>query len=484
MTVDETRTHRAPRRTPTRARAHRAWLAGSLGILSQLGAPLLASDAAAQEAQAPSLPEAADDERAAPGDRTQVLEDRIQELNERLSKAEEERQKAAAPAFSWNGYVDFGLFAPLGNRGAGWVRDDQHTQFPQYSNYSWVFLGDILSTAVNSRGEVADLGDATGLAVPRYDGINSDGAAGFILNEINLRPRYQLSDRAILRASVNFVPRTGSDFALGDSIDADLGELEYLMTADGKTSIFAGKTLPVFGIEYKDRKSDQRFGITPSLVSRYTTGSQLGLKVRSKLLDDWLIVAASITNNSSTIEMFHFYSETDKNNGKTLNGRAAVSLPVGHLMGSDDRLEIGFSGEWGPQDRATNNAGKMWFAGVDLQYLGTSFWVKGQLLEGKSPGRPDEGVWGLDLKPSGYLEIDWLLLASFGLMARAEFRDALVTLGTDRLYITKEARFTAGIHVVVNPHIVVRAEYLRNVEYGGIDSFDNDVATSSLVLAF
>src|SRR5213075_1494572 len=137
----------------------------------------------------------------------------------------------------------------------------------------------------------------------------SDGPAGFILNEINLRPRSHLSDRAILRASVNFVPRTASnvDFSTGDFVDADLGELEYLLTPDGKTSLFVGKTLPVFGIEYKDRKSDQRFGVTPSLIARYTTGSQLGIKVRSKLLDDWLILAASVTNNSSTIEMFHFY---------------------------------------------------------------------------------------------------------------------------------------------------------------------------------
>ena len=112
-------------------------------------------------------------------------------------------------------------------------------QFPQYSNYSWTFLGDILATAINTRGEVADLGDAPD--APRFDSVNSDGAAGFILNEINLRPRYQLSDRAIMRASVNFVPRTGSDFALGDFVDADLGELEYLLTADGKTSVFVGK---------------------------------------------------------------------------------------------------------------------------------------------------------------------------------------------------------------------------------------------------
>jgi hypothetical protein len=60
----------------------------------------------------------------------------------------------------------------------------------------------------------------------------------------------------------------------------------------------------------------------------------------------------------------------------------------------------------------------------------------------------------------------------------------MVTLGTDRLYLTKQARFTGGIRVVINPHMVVKAEYLHNEEYGGITAFNNDVATSSLVLAF
>src|SRR5262245_54822321 len=131
--------------------------------------------------------------------------------------------------------------------------------------------------------------------------------------------------------------------------------------------------LTLVGIEYKDRRSEQRFGITPSLMARYTTGSQLGIKVRSKLFDDWVILAASVTNNSSTIEMFHFYSEIDKNNDKFVNGRAAVSIPVGHLYRSDDRLEIGVSGEYGAQDRALDTSGKTWLAGLDLQYLSVNF---------------------------------------------------------------------------------------------------------------
>jgi hypothetical protein len=452
--------------------------------LAALALPLLAAAPALAQDEgraAPSLPEATNDDQPAAPDRVQTLEDRINELGERLRESEQAAQQRVSP-LSWNGYVDFGFFVPLGNGGAGWVRDVGNMNFPQYSNYSWTFLGDILATAVNSRGEVADLGDAPG--VTRFDSVNSNGAAGFILNEINLRPRFQLSDRAIMRASVNFVPRTGSDFALGDFIDADVGELEYLLTADGKTSLFVGKSMPVFGIEYKDRKSDQRFGITPSLIARYTTGSQLGIKLRSKLFNDYLILAGSVTNGSSTVEMFHFYSEIDQNNGKTLNGRAALSLPVGRLFHNDDHLEIGVSGEWGPQDRATDNDGKMWFAGLDVQYLGVDLAVKGQLIKGGAPGN-STGVYGLTLNPSGYLELDWQLLAQFGLILRGEVRDAIVTLDPTRIYITKEARLTVGARVVINPHMVVKAEYLHNAEYGDrMPQIANDVATSSLVMFF
>jgi hypothetical protein len=479
----------SPRRPSTSAiaRRRRTTLL-SAALLAAL--PLAAVPALAQQEErphAPSLPEENADQAAPPTDRYQLLEDRISELNDRLRESEEARLKAA-PGLVWNGYVDFGFFVPYGNGGVGWIRDAGNVQFPQYAGYSWTFLGDILATAVNTRGEVADLGDAPGLTTPRFDSVNSDGAPGFIVNEVNLRPKFALTDRAILRSSINFTPRTGSDFALGDYVDVDLAEVEYVLTRDGKTSIFAGKMMPVFGIEYKDRKSDQRFGVTPSLVARYTTGSQLGLKIRSKLLNDWLIVAAAVTNNSSVIEAFHFASEIDKNWGKTLNGRLAVSIPIGDFVSflRGDRLELGLSGEWGPQDRATNNDGKIWFAGADLQYLSTNFALKAQVLEGKAPGMPDavDGVWGLDLKPSGYVEANWQALARFGFLLRAGLRDALVTLGTERIYVTKEMRFTGGVRVVLTPTVVLKAEYLYNREFGGIQQFKDDIFTSSLVLAF
>jgi hypothetical protein len=415
---------------------------------------------------------------------TEDFQEQIDDLKEKL-KLRDEQQRQDASRLSINGYLDVGFFVPLGNRGIGWVRDVGNRQFPDRANFAWTFLGDILATAVNSRGEPADLGDAPG--IDRHDSVDSDGAAGFLVNEVNMRLGYQLSRRALLRTSINFVPRSGrQDFSLGDTTDVDVAELEYMLTEDGNTSFFAGKTMPVFGIEYKERKSDQRFGVTPSLIYRYTAGPQLGLKLRSKLLKEWVIVAAAVSNNSSVIEPFHFHSEIDKNSGKTLSGRVAVSAPMGLMIGAleGDRLEIGASGLSGPQDRALNNDENTLFWGVDLQYLSANFALKAQIMKGDSPGLPAQGVWQLDLKASGYAEIDWQILSWLGVLGRAGLRNAEVMLGEDRIYITRSRQFTGGVRLVFNPNAMLKLEYVHNREYDGVDQIRNDIATSSLVLHF
>src|SRR5262245_10913187 len=108
----------------------------AIATLTALGT-LVAAPALAQEerSSAPSLPESASEEPAPGPDRIQTLEERLGELNERLRESEELRQKSVSP-LSWNGYVDFGFFVPLGNNGVGWIRDDgpmDQRQFPQRS---------------------------------------------------------------------------------------------------------------------------------------------------------------------------------------------------------------------------------------------------------------------------------------------------------------------------------------------------------------
>jgi hypothetical protein len=147
-------------------------------------------------------------------------------------------------------------------------------------------------------------------------------------------------------------------------------------------------------------------------------------------------------------------------------------------------LEVGGSGEWGSQDWATDNSGKIWFAGLDFQYLSANFMLKAQAMRGGAPGTVDDVAWHLTLHTSGYVELDWMALPFLGFIGRAEMRDAFVALGTNRAYLTKEQRFTGGVRVVFSPHIVLKSEYLWNREYGGIQQFENNIFTNSLVLAF
>ena len=98
-------------------------------------------------------------------------------------------------------------------------------------------------------------------------------------------------------------------------------------------------------------------------------------------------------------------------------------------------LEVGLSGEWGPQDHALDSTHYLWFAGLDLlAHLG-ALDVKGQFLKGGAPGQvgapadPNHEPYGLKLHYGGYLELDWMATPLFGFLARGEVRDADVWLG-------------------------------------------------------
>ncbi len=386
-------------------------------------------------------------------------------------------------AVTFGGYIDVGFFAPQGS-GAGTVQDLGNVAFPQYAGqYAWVFYGDLLAPAINTRGEAADLGDLPG--VQRFDSVHSRGAPSFIVNEVNLKARASLGPSLLATASVNFMPRSGSNFALGDFFEVDLAQLEWMPTDDRRTSIFVGKMESLMGVEYRQRKADTRFGVTPSLLARYTTGTPLGIKARSKFFrGDFLTVALALTNGSSTTEQFHFYDEIDSNAGKTISGR--VSIKPFALMDSSvlGELELGFSGEWGPQDHALDSNSPLWFIGADLLWHKGRVDVEAQWLRGMAPGKALDQVYGLHLNQGAYLTVVWRITSLVGVLARGEFRDAFVFLGNERAYLTRSYRFTLGARLTFNEHVSLKAEYLFNGEYGGVPYVPNDVFTSSLVVSY
>jgi hypothetical protein len=283
---------------------------------------------------------------------------------------------------------------------------------------------------------------------------------------------------------VNFMPRSGSNFSIGDFVDIDIAQIEWMPTRTQRTSIFFGKTDSLIGIEYRERKSNQRFGITPTLLARYTTGPALGMKVRSKFgPDDLLVIAGAITNGSNTVEQFHFYDELDTNAGKTASGRLSLHPPTPIDM------ELGVSGSYGSQDLARDSRGMMWFAGVDFTAHIKSVDFKAQVLKGAAPGRAQDDAYGLDLHKAGYAEVDWMITPVVGILGRAELRDAFVWLGDstsdaagNRAYLTKSWRGVGGLRLAFSERVVFKAEYLHNGEYGGIPQIKNDVFTTSLLL--
>ncbi|HEY5933339.1 MAG TPA: hypothetical protein VIU61_01815, partial [Kofleriaceae bacterium] len=109
---------------------------------------------------------------------------------------------------------------------------------------------------------------------------------------------------------------------------------------------------------------------------------------------------------------------------------------------------------------------------------------KAQFLRGKAPGDEVTMTYSLDLKNAGYVEANLIVTPIIGLIGRAEFRDAVVEQGTERIYITKNWKATGGVRLIFNPNAILKAEYSHNGEYGGIPSIPDDVVTTSAVMAF
>ena len=94
--------------------------------------------------------------------RLHKLEDELSQAKDDSSYFEDKLQQLLPLTAKFGGYVDFGFFGTDGN-GAGTREDLASTYFPQFAGKvpgSWVFMGDPLSTMINSRGDVADTGQS------------------------------------------------------------------------------------------------------------------------------------------------------------------------------------------------------------------------------------------------------------------------------------------------------------------------------------
>jgi hypothetical protein len=418
-------------------------------------------------------------------DKNAHLEEELEILREDQQWTQQQVDKVMPLTSRLAGYVDFGFFYVSGD-GRGIRTDIGHANFPEYDGVvadSWVFMGDPLSTAINSRGDPADVNESRAVT---NEQIGNGGKPSFILNNINLQLFTGVGDNLTINGMVDFVPRgrdvSASDqVAFGDFIDVKLGYVSYrIPTSSVNLELFAGKFDSVLGIEYRTQESPQRITVTPSLICRYTCGRPLGLKARAGFFDNALLLNTAVTNGSHSTEGFPIYDETDSNSSKTASGRLSYEFDLGA------GLELGASGAYGAQDRQTENDVIHWHYGFDarldvIDFVLNAEFVQGELQGQSEPGEPPcslaqcleyKGAYGL----AGYRVTNWLMP-----YARVDWRSALHRSGASFVYISDLIRPTGGLRFDLGTHIVVKAEYIFNREIADVPEFSNDVFTTSLV---
>jgi hypothetical protein len=417
-----------------------------------------------------------------------ALREELDQLREEHTFVEQQVQTLLPLSGRIGGYVDFGFFFVQGN-GAGIRNDIGNEVFPEYAGVvsdAWVFMGDPLSTAINSRGDPADTGDSRAIT---FDPVDSRGESSFILSALNLHVFAGIGEDLTLDGSVDLVPR-GRDVSnpdglfLGDYIDLKLAYAQYVVPIEAlELTLYAGKFDSVLGYEYRSQDAPDRLGITPSLICRYTCGRPLGLKARGSFLDEAVTLAVSATNGSHFVEGFPFADETDRNQWKTLAGRLSVRAPLGA------GLEAGVSGAFGAQDGQNDEAVYQWHYGVDAHLDWHNVLLTAEIAVGQAEGKtepgaaPCGGAACLDYKgaygQAGYRLFNWLTP-----YARVDWREALHQSGASFVYVSDLIRVTGGVRLELGTSVIIKAEYTVNRELGRIPELPNDVMTSSLVVKY
>ncbi len=439
-----------------------------------------------QPAEEPK-PDPHDDEIRALEARMQKLEEELEATKDDNSYLEEKLQALLPLSGKISGYLDLGAFVTSGN-GAGTRSDLGNARFPEYSYVpgSWVFMGDPLSTAINSRGDVADTGESRAIT---YDPINSHGKSTALVNALNLTLFSGIGETAQLDASVDLVPRARdiSDpmgLFVGDYIDVKLAYAEWRPRIEAfDLMLQVGKFDSVLGFEYRSLESPDRTGVTPSLICRYTCGRPIGVKARARLLDEALVVNVAITNGSHFHEGFPFASETDTNNMKTGAGRLSYQIAK--------KVEIGVSGAFGAQDFQTDNDVYQWHYGADLHVEIKDFELTAEFVKGKATGQTSSTPMApkCDLAPcldykGAYGLASYRVTNTFVPYMRVDWRDAYHWSGASFVYISPLVRATIGLRAEIGTRVVAKLEGTKNQELEGLPTIPNDVVTSSLVIKY
>ena len=371
-------------------------------------------------------------------------------------------------------FVDVGGFAVAGN-GSGIRSDLFHTYYPQYQGRipgPWVFMGDPLSTAINSLGEPADTSDSREI---RNDTLMSGGHPSVLVNSVGLGIGKDVGHGISIAALAELLPRPHQDI-----LDIELAHIDYRPLEDIDLVISAGKIDSVLGVEYRSQDAPRRLEVTPSLICRYTCGRPLGIEAR--LVRGRLSASGSLTNGDNFMNRFEPSTTLHASSLPTAAGHVQWILPVGQ------GLEVGISGAIGPQDKQPDLGIAQWHVGLDARLRDLDgFDITAEYVQGLQQGKttdssPCNAAPCLDYKGAYLLASrnvnDWLTP-----YVRIDWRDAVHQNGTVFVYEAHVVRATVGVHLELTNRIIAKAEYTFNRELDQIPEFPDDIVTTSIVVA-
>ncbi len=391
-----------------------------------------------------------------------------------------------APPLVFMGYVDVGYADAEGN-GTSYPRVD--TRLP--ADYGV----DTFAPAVNSRGDVAST-DADGLFVngflPRSAGIG--GRPSFLLNTVNFDVRYQAPSAPIMAFSrFQLLPRFGGP-GKGNQTLVVLEQAFGRVTPILGKELFlsAGKFDSVFGIEYLDNQANYRTGVTPSLLSRYTTGTSLGLKAffRQQIAPLWsaLSLNASATNSGAFVEVL-------QPPDISLTGAPVLAARLGYELNLPS-VQVKLGGSWlsGPRNDQRDQRSEQRMFGFDAR-----LYVAGLSLSWEYVNvEEDLGAAGKETGLGTFPVTSEFQARGFWAQAAYLWRTGLVSLTGLTFYGRYErrraefegfrpiavARVTGGLRIDFWEALVLKVELLFNEERAGAPEVDNDVFTSSVVYSW
>jgi hypothetical protein len=397
----------------------------------------------------------------------------------------EDRLDALAPlAGRLGGFLDVGFFAADGN-GAGVRSDPLHRYFPAYAGQlpgAWVLVGDPLATAVNSRGDPADLGGSRAF---RDDRFASEGAPTFVINTLALALDVEVGERWTVVARADLLPGRldpGELQAQSERVRVPLAHVRWTPGFGDAIGLrlYAGKIDSVLGIEYRRQDAPLRLTVTPSLLCRYTCGRPTGLAARADG-EHWR-AALTLVNGDLFDDGFVVHDELDSNRGKTVAARAAVRASFLRIA------ELGVSGALGSQDEQGDDGLLQWHVGVDLQLEDDLGRLEAEWIRGRAPGAAGDGVACAAADclryQAAYLLVGWFATPLLTVYARGEWRDASHRRGVDFAYESRELRHTLGARYDAFPGVAVKLEWLGIHELDPVPDFGDDVVTSSLVVDY